>query len=374
MVLTPSQSHFLNILKMLESWDPLQHSHRGGDQDILNVYFNSLTLAPSYNKSDPNYVPSTYTQLPYEYNMDAGMYYLRSEWLIPRKDFRFLHYTFGPIRPWQWLTYPLFDLNHEWQGLRFRLRDPTKEMFTSVFRYLPFYSVLFLFILRVTTFQTFHRHIASTVSSLLSASTGEQLRCSSGTILCVCRNVFSWTVYIFPIYFRFCKMLTLISVIFCIPVSVALIPQHVRPLSGWLMFTFSYTVLISHIFEFTFLLCHYGCYGSIHGAATRECPTNGAGSNHRRNALRQSTHRQYLHNAHHKFVLLSLLYIALSLLLVLHIQGFIFRCKVAIFLSLIYLSSLYYSIHYLVGLYTQYVPSNAHLAARRGESTNLMEP
>ena len=72
-MLTPSQTHFHNIIKMLETWDPLDHSHKGGDQDILNVYFSPITLALSYNKTDPNYKPPTYAQLPFEYNMDAGI-------------------------------------------------------------------------------------------------------------------------------------------------------------------------------------------------------------------------------------------------------------------------------------------------------------
>ena len=72
MVLTPSQEHFFKILQMLKTWDPMQHSHKGGDQDILNVYFNKIHVAPVYNKSDPKYVPTTYAQLPYEFNMDVG--------------------------------------------------------------------------------------------------------------------------------------------------------------------------------------------------------------------------------------------------------------------------------------------------------------
>merc|ERR1712226_81963 len=203
-------------------------------------------------------------------------------------------------------------------------------------------------------------------------SANEQLRCSSGTILCVCRNVFSWTVYIFPIYFRFCKMLTLFSVIMCVPISILMVPMHIRPLSGWVMFTFAYTVLISHIFEFTFLLCHYGCYGSMHGANSRECPNGSASS--RRGQIRQSSHnKQYLHNAHLKFVLISLFLITLGLTLVLNIQGFVFRCKVAIFLGLVYLTFLYYSIDYLVGLYTQHVPISSRQVPKHGDNTNHVD-
>ena len=305
-----------------------------------------------------------------------GMYYLRSSWLIPRKDFRFLHYTFGPIRPWQWLSYPLFDLNHEWQDIRFQLRDPTKEMFTSFFRYLPFYAVLFLFVIRVTTFQSFHRHLASTVHSLLSLSSSEPLRCSSGTIMCVCKNVFSMTVYVFPIYFRFCKMLTFISVLMCVPISIYMVPMHVRPLVGWLMFTFSFTVLIAHIFEFTFWFCHYGCYGSMHGGATRECPpvSNSGG---RRHTLRQSNHRQYLHSAHLKFVLITFFYVLLGLAIVINVGSFASRVKTAVLIGLFYLGFLYYSIDSLVGLYTHYtLPSNNshHVSKRSEDSSPILEP
>ena len=254
------------------------------------------------------------------------MYYLRDEWLIERRDYRFLHYTLGDIRPWQWLTYPLFELNHEWQEIRFRLNEPTREMFTPLTRYLPFYLIVFLFFLRLTTFNALHRLIAVRATSNDSSSPNSNKKCIIPKV--------------FPIFYRFCKCIIFSGIFLSIFVAIFTVPMHVRPFLGWAMFIFSFTVLLAHVFEFTFIICHYGS-----GQLDR-------------------LHRTFrIHSLHTKFVLMTALYLVLSLCLVLQIQVFSTRCKVSIFLAILFLAYFNFSIDYMLRVYIQYLPHVSPLAS-----------
>ena len=59
MVLRPSTAHFDRILRMLTTWDPLQHSHKGGDQVCASqsTAFNTCLAQPTpMKRSNINYV------------------------------------------------------------------------------------------------------------------------------------------------------------------------------------------------------------------------------------------------------------------------------------------------------------------------------
>ena len=58
-------------------------------------------------------------RLPAGYNGNVGHYYIENcHWHVSNK---IIHYTLGPIKPTQWWSYPLFDLNWKWNELRERL-------------------------------------------------------------------------------------------------------------------------------------------------------------------------------------------------------------------------------------------------------------
>ncbi|GBG68529.1 hypothetical protein CBR_g3073 [Chara braunii] len=56
------------------------------------------------------------------YNADVGLYILNSnKWMIDEKDLRVIHFTLGPLKPWDWWTDWLLKPVDQWQEIRRRL-------------------------------------------------------------------------------------------------------------------------------------------------------------------------------------------------------------------------------------------------------------
>jgi alpha-N-acetylglucosamine transferase len=107
-------------------------SYTGGDQGFLNSYLDDFACAPlffpdkgerlsEYNSSMAQFCGSKgghhhpvrhLGRLPTTYNADLGLFVLnKNKWPFDGDDLRVIHYTLGPIKPWQWFS--LFTLGRE---------------------------------------------------------------------------------------------------------------------------------------------------------------------------------------------------------------------------------------------------------------------
>ena len=107
-------------------------SYTGGDQGFLNSYLGDFACAPlfypdrgkrlsEYGQIMPEFCKSTgghhhhvhhLGRLPTTYNADLGLFVLnKNKWPFDGDEVRVIHYTLGPIKPWQWFT--LFTLGRE---------------------------------------------------------------------------------------------------------------------------------------------------------------------------------------------------------------------------------------------------------------------
>lgn len=124
MVIRPSTKMYkalLNKTSLLKSYD-------GADQGFLNSVFSDLKHATMFNpKMIGKPVEDMIMRLPAGYNMDIGMYYINGHWSLPEEEKYVLHYTLGPVKPWVWWTYPLFDLNWKWYTLRTQLPSSAND-------------------------------------------------------------------------------------------------------------------------------------------------------------------------------------------------------------------------------------------------------
>lgn len=95
-------------------------SYTGGDQGFLNEYLNTFTCAPMFYpekgaylseyESNQNLCNASYKhqvehmgRLPTTYNADLGLFVMNSNrWALYEKDPKVIHYTLGPVKPWQW--------------------------------------------------------------------------------------------------------------------------------------------------------------------------------------------------------------------------------------------------------------------------------
>ncbi|GMR32940.1 hypothetical protein PMAYCL1PPCAC_03135, partial [Pristionchus mayeri] len=94
-------------------------SYDGGDQGFLNTYFPQTKRGPMFIENDTNQNPPCsfpYRPLSASFNYDIGMYYLNGGRALLSPAI--IHYTMGPMKPWKWWAYPLFDINSHWLAAR----------------------------------------------------------------------------------------------------------------------------------------------------------------------------------------------------------------------------------------------------------------
>ena len=121
LVLKPSLETYNKLINKI---DP--HAS-GDDQHLLNVYYRSLCYARMFNASDHIYHDEP-LRLHSGYNPDTSIYYFWSGWkLINEKQVKIIHYTLGPVKPWKWWAYSIFDLNWRWIALKESLDHPGEE-------------------------------------------------------------------------------------------------------------------------------------------------------------------------------------------------------------------------------------------------------
>ncbi|CAM6105868.1 unnamed protein product [Calypogeia fissa] len=124
MVVEPSSELFEDMLSKVA----ILHSYTGGDQGFLNSYYEDF---PNARLFDPSMSPEdrkTYTpqmeRLSTLYNADVGLYVLANKWMVDNtSELRVVHYTLGPLKPWDWWTHWLLKPVDYWQDIRVTLHE-----------------------------------------------------------------------------------------------------------------------------------------------------------------------------------------------------------------------------------------------------------
>ncbi|XP_024540904.1 inositol phosphorylceramide glucuronosyltransferase 1 [Selaginella moellendorffii] len=121
MVVEPSAELFDDMLKKVSTLP----SYTGGDQGFLNSYYPDF---PNAQLFDPNLKPDQRTPRQMErlstlYNADVGLYVLANKWMVDGSQLRVVHYTLGPLKPWDWWTEWLLKPVDLWQDIRRSLKS-----------------------------------------------------------------------------------------------------------------------------------------------------------------------------------------------------------------------------------------------------------
>ena len=117
LVVKPDLQEFHNLINKIGIYP----SYDNTDQGFLNYYHQSLIFAPMLNASN-NQNQEEPMRLPAAYNADVGQYYVYTSRFFPLTNFKVLHHTLGPVKPWKWWAYPIFDLNWRWVEFRENLK------------------------------------------------------------------------------------------------------------------------------------------------------------------------------------------------------------------------------------------------------------
>ncbi|GMG99582.1 hypothetical protein Nepgr_001422 [Nepenthes gracilis] len=153
LVVEPSQKLFIDMLSKIKT----THSYTGGDQGFLNSYYTGFAnaqlfepdMSPDELKSRP--VPEM-QRLSTLFNADVGLYMLANKWMVDEKELRVIHYTLGPLKPWDWWTAWLVKPVDVWQDIRQTLEEslpgtrgggnPYVDFLVKILFLLPFLTLL----------------------------------------------------------------------------------------------------------------------------------------------------------------------------------------------------------------------------------------
>lgn len=154
MVVEPSETLFNDMVNKIKT----TKSYTGGDQGFLNSYYSDF---PNARVFDPNLSPEELKSRPVPqmerlstlYNADVGLYMLANKWMVDEKELRVIHYTLGPLKPWDWWTSWLLKPVDVWQDVREQLgeslpgtrggQNPNDYFLVKFLFFLPFCALLF---------------------------------------------------------------------------------------------------------------------------------------------------------------------------------------------------------------------------------------
>lgn len=123
MVVEPSSRLFEDMLSKVQT----TYSYTGGDQGFLNSYYVGFADADLF---DPDLSPEIRQARPKKmerlstlYNADVGLFALANKWMVDANELRVIHYTLGPLKPWDWYTAWLLEPVKMWQDIRITLEE-----------------------------------------------------------------------------------------------------------------------------------------------------------------------------------------------------------------------------------------------------------
>lgn len=154
MVVEPSAAVFNDMMTKVNTLG----SYTGGDQGFLNSYYSDFPNAHVFEPNLPLEVVNTrpvpnMERLSTLYNADVGLYMLANKWMVDESELHVIHYTLGPLKPWDWWTSWLLKPVDVWQDIRVKLEEslpgtgggtnPKDEFAVKVLFILPLCALLF---------------------------------------------------------------------------------------------------------------------------------------------------------------------------------------------------------------------------------------
>ncbi|CAF1888357.1 unnamed protein product [Brassica napus] len=124
MVVEPSQALFSDMMRKVKTLS----SYTGGDQGFLNSYYpdfpNARVFDPSLTVEELRTRPvPDMERLSTLYNADVGLYMLANKWMVDESKLHVIHYTLGPLKPWDWWTAWLVKPVDAWHSIRVKLEE-----------------------------------------------------------------------------------------------------------------------------------------------------------------------------------------------------------------------------------------------------------
>ncbi|KAM0043281.1 putative glucuronosyltransferase [Helianthus debilis subsp. tardiflorus] len=284
MVVEPSEELFKDMVSKVTTL----YSYTGGDQGFLNTYYAGFESARVF---DPNISPEELKSKPVPemerlstlYNADVGLYMLANKWMVDEKELRVIHYTLGPLKPWDWWTSWLLKPVDVWQNIRDQLeetlpgtrggRNPHDEFIVKFLFLLPLLTLLFCyyrFSLQTRSLCDHARHIYFKIksggtlsySAVSSSTINSSQQFSNGAHAKV--PAFLGGVSIF-----FCFLSALVA----LAIAGSVVPRQVKPWTGLLlMYEWTFTGFFLLFGGYLHLIYKWGKMVANQGGSSRTGP------------------------------------------------------------------------------------------------------
>lgn len=263
-------------------------SYTGGDQGFLNEYFNTFENAPMFYP-EKGMMLSEYAaavqlcsgaqkcpikhmgRLPTTYNADLGLFVLNgNRWPFDQNSIRVIHYTLGPIKPWQWWSLWALgqDAIHPWIHARNHLQSSgscvfgTQSFWKGIYVYQDRYSLIGICIW-MAALASGYRHLFSIIgaersiciNAISAAKNKRQLSLITMSPRSM-KNSSKWKVVSIGYW----------SILLCLVMALLLIPTQICPWTGYFMLT--------GIFSLSFPLLNELFWYYFTGHAHKTCGTD----------------------------------------------------------------------------------------------------
>ncbi|XP_027161644.1 inositol phosphorylceramide glucuronosyltransferase 1 [Coffea eugenioides] len=270
MVVEPSEEVFKDMMRQVNTLP----SYTGGDQGFLNSYYAGFANAHVFQ---PDLKPEVLNSRPVPemerlstlYNADVGLYMLANKWMVDEKELRVIHYTLGPLKPWDWWTSWLVKPVDVWQNVRVKLeeslpgtaggKNPKEELLVKFLFLLPFCLLLFHYYRSFLQSRSFCDHIRHVYYKIRAGGIFTYAAVSSSTISS--NPQFSdgaqskVPAFLGGMSILVCFMAALVS----LALSFAIIPRQVTPWTGLLlMYEWTFTIFSLLFGSYLQLISHWG--------------------------------------------------------------------------------------------------------------------
>ncbi|KAG9160855.1 hypothetical protein Leryth_008668 [Lithospermum erythrorhizon] len=273
LVVEPSKKIFEDMMSKVK----MLPSYTGGDQGFLNSYYADFPNAHLFEPDLSPEVLKTRTAPKMErlstlYNADVGLYMLANKWMVDEKELRVIHYTLGPLKPWDWWTSWLLKPVDVWQIVRVQLheslpgtgggKNPNDELLVKFLFLFPLLVLLFCYYRSFLQTRSLYDHIRHLV---IMCRTGRIFGYSSVTSATIISNQLPNGVqlpaFLGGVSICICFMAALVS----LAMSILIIPRQIMPWTGMLlMYEWAFTLFFLLFGSYLHLVYQWGKHVAHH--------------------------------------------------------------------------------------------------------------
>ncbi|KAL0303702.1 UNVERIFIED_CONTAM: Inositol phosphorylceramide glucuronosyltransferase 1 [Sesamum radiatum] len=269
MVVEPSEEVFKDMMTKVNT----MYSYTGGDQGFLNSYFPDFANARIFDpyasaeelKSRP--IPQM-ERLSTLYNADVGLYMLANKWMVDEAELRVIHYTLGPLKPWDWWTHWLVKPVDVWQNARIKLdetlpgtgggQNPKDKLQITFLVLLPLVFLVFCYYRSYLQTRSLFDHIRHIYYKLRS---GGVLGYSSITSSTISSNQqLPNAANKVPVFLGAMSVVVCImAALFSLALSFSIVPRQVMPWTGLLLvYEWTFTLFFLLFGSYLHVVHHWG--------------------------------------------------------------------------------------------------------------------